>query len=71
MSTNDTTDDLNAYAAGQVRKLHDALAAAGHPVTPAEAKVIWLAGMAATCEVLELDGTPFVETARRVAADLG
>jgi hypothetical protein len=73
MSTKTTKmkmDAFNAQVAGEVRELHDALADAGHPVTPTEAKVLWLVGKAALADVLGLDNTPLVETARRVARDL-
>lgn len=66
----ETLDEFNARCAESVRRLHDDLAAAGHAVTPEEAKFLWVAGQAALAETLGLDSSPLNGTLRRLAADL-
>ncbi len=64
-----TLDEFNADCAQKARELHDAMHAAGHPVTPEEAKFLLVAGWAATGELVGVDTTPLNSTLQRLAAE--
>ena len=66
-----TLAEFNAKVATEVKGLHDALHAAGHPVTPTEAKALWCIGWAAIADLVgHEDGKAMLtEKAHELAAE--
>lgn len=65
----ETLKQFNVRMADQARELHDRMHAAGHPVTPEEAKFLMVAGWAALGESVGVDTTALDGTLRRLAAE--
>jgi hypothetical protein len=65
-----TLAEFNAKVATEVKGLHDALHAAGHPVTPTEAKALWCVGWAAVAKMVkhEEGAEMLIAKARELAA---
>lgn len=62
--------EFNTKVASDVEALHDHLHAAGHPVTPTEAKALWCIGWAAMADLVgHKEGRAMlIEKARELAA---
>lgn len=63
--------EFNAKVATEVKGLHDHLHAAGHPVTPTEAKALWCLGWAAIAKTVEHEegAEMLIAKARELAAE--
>ncbi len=66
-----TLAEFNEKVARDVEALHDAMHAAGHPVTPTEAKALWCIGWAAIADLVgHEDGKAMlIEKGRELAAE--
>lgn len=70
MTSGQTIEEFNNECGRDVKALHDAMHAAGYPLTPAEAKFVWVCGWAAMAEMVDLDPAPLLATARKLSRDL-